>query len=109
MMAQDEWWTYTMHVIDSGIWRFQTDSTGFFSERFTYNDNDPYGVESYPMTYGFDVSTLTWFIRDNYSLYFIYLAWLTRFNQSYSKEHAGIPQQRLGGEVMYKYFSIDRE
>ena len=59
MMVQDEWWTSTMHVIDTSIWRFQTDSTGIFSEHFIYNDNDPYGVETYPMIYSFDASTLT--------------------------------------------------
>lgn len=58
MMVQDEWWSSTLHYIDTSIWRFQTDSTGTFSEHFIYNDNDPLGVEIYPMTYTFDTVTL---------------------------------------------------
>ena len=58
MMVQDEWWSSTLHFIDTSIWRFQTDSTGTFSEHFISNGNDPLGVEIYPMTYTFDAVTL---------------------------------------------------
>ena len=59
MMVQDEWWTPSMHVIDTSIWRFLTDSTGIINEHTIYNDDDPYGVETYPMSYTFDATTLT--------------------------------------------------
>ena len=59
VMVQDEWWTSTMHVIDTSIWRFHIDSTGTINEHFIYNDDDPYGVETYPMTYTFDASMMT--------------------------------------------------
>ncbi len=59
MMVQDEWWTSTMHVIDTSIWRFLTDSTGIINEHYIYNDDDPYGVETYPMNYTFNATTLT--------------------------------------------------
>lgn len=58
MMVQNEWWSSTMHFIDTSIWRFLTDSTGTFSEHFIYNGNDPLGVEIYPMTYTFDTTTM---------------------------------------------------
>ena len=59
MMVQDEWWSSSMHVIDTSIWRFWTDSTGTINEHYIYNDDDPYGVETYPMTYTFNATTLT--------------------------------------------------
>lgn len=54
----DEWWTSSMHVIDTSIWRFITDSTGTIYEHRIYNDNDPYGGNTYPMTYTFDIATM---------------------------------------------------
>lgn len=54
----DEWWTSSMHVIDTSIWRFITDSTGTIYEHRIYNDDDPYGGNTYPMTYTFDIATM---------------------------------------------------
>ncbi|MBQ7712148.1 MAG: hypothetical protein IJT39_10050, partial [Bacteroidales bacterium] len=54
----DEWWTSSMHVVDTSIWRFMTDSTGTIYEHRIYNGDDPYGGNTYPMTYTFDTATM---------------------------------------------------
>ena len=59
MAINDEWWSSSMHVIDTSIWRFMTDSTGTIYEHWIYNDDDPYGGNTYPMTYTFDIATMT--------------------------------------------------
>ena len=47
-----------MHVVDTSIWRFMTDSTGTIYEHRIYNGDDPYGGNTYPMTYTFDTATM---------------------------------------------------
>lgn len=59
MMVNDEWWTPQMHVIDTSIWSFITDTSGTITEHKIYNGDDPYGVGVYPMTYTFDNATMT--------------------------------------------------
>ena len=54
----DEWWTSSMHVVDTSIWRFMTDNTGTIYEHRIYNGDDPYGGNTYPMTYTFDTATM---------------------------------------------------
>ena len=54
----DEWWSSSMHVVDTSIWRFMTDSTGTIYEHRIYNGDDPYGGNTYPMTYTFDTATM---------------------------------------------------
>ena len=54
----DEWWSSSMHVVDTSIWRFMTDSTGNIYEHRIYNGDDPYGGNTYPMTYTFDTATM---------------------------------------------------
>lgn len=56
--THDEWWTLSMHVIDTSIWRFLTDSTGTIYEHRIYNDDDPYGGNTFQMTYSFDTTTM---------------------------------------------------
>lgn len=55
----DEWWTPQMHVVDTSIWSFITDSTGTIYEHYIYNNDDPYGGDLIPMTYTFDTMTMT--------------------------------------------------
>lgn len=57
IMVHDEWWTSSMHVIDTSIWHFQSDTDGIIYEHRIYNDDDPYGGQNYPMTYTFDTTT----------------------------------------------------
>ena len=59
MAINDEWWSSSMHVVDTSIWRFMSDSTGIIYEHWIYNGDDPYGGETYPMTYTFDTATMT--------------------------------------------------
>jgi len=54
----DEWWSSSMHVVDTSIWRFLTDSTGTIYEHRIYSGDDPYGGNTYPMTYTFDTATM---------------------------------------------------
>lgn len=59
MAINDEWWSSSMHVIDTSIWQFLTDTGGTIYEHYLYNDDDPYGGETYSMTYTFDNATMT--------------------------------------------------
>ena len=58
MAIMDEWWSSSMHVVDTSIWRFMTDSTGTIYEHRIYSGDDPYGGNTYPMTYTFDTATM---------------------------------------------------
>lgn len=59
MAVNDEWWSSTMHVVDTSIWHFLTDTDGTIYEHYLYNDDDPYGGMTYSMTYSFDKATMT--------------------------------------------------
>ena len=54
----DEWWSSSMHVVDTSIWSFMTNSTGTIYEHRIYSGDDPYGGNTYPMTYTFDTTTM---------------------------------------------------
>ncbi|MBP3764032.1 MAG: hypothetical protein J6I49_09195 [Bacteroidales bacterium] len=59
LCTHDEWWTAQMHVIDTTIWSFDTESTGTIYQHRIYNNDDPYGGQLFPMTYTFDTMTMT--------------------------------------------------